>query len=255
MSEAFPTTLVVAWLVMGTAILVARQRFQRSLVALTAEPVAEGGAAGLVRGVVTTVQARIPGLASLAVSDPVGTWLLLQRIGREALDLTETYEAELETLDPRGVRILLGRYRPDPEHRASGLSLALELAERLAPLAGEAGLEPPSLGVATDDSLSGPFPLPNGRLVPCFGKGPDRAGELCAAAGPGEVSVDEERAGVDQGFRFEVRAGRRILLGADPKPLVLAPGAGGSAPSEGPDPSGDREVEPSIPCSGSSSSA
>lgn len=215
------TAIWAAWAMIAAAVVVGRTRWARARERASAEAMKIPVQVGVRRGVLTTLVVRLPGLAERLVEDPSGSYLVLAGCQRLAQELGAAHDVELEAPGAEGLRLFLGRFEANPNHREAGLGLALALSEALAEHLAVFGWEPAAIGVCTGDALSAPFPSGGQLHVATLGRGPAQAAALAAAAEAGEVLVDEGGAEVLRGFVTEVGEGGVRLLGrAEPEPVA-----------------------------------
>lgn len=216
--------VLAAWSLLMLAAGLARFRYQRlrsggSTLARALEEL------NVRRSVVTVLGVRLPGLPELFDSDSLDACRFLHLLHPLLEKLAANAGAELEPPNEEGFRVYLGRNRPNPDHRSAGLDLALSLKQALDPLLTGQDMEPLAISVVTAEATTAPFPTEFGQGLRSFGPGPDRALTLRAEAAPGEILVDGVSKVPDAAFRFEERAGRRLLRGR----------VGDAAPEESPD--------------------
>lgn len=205
--------VLLGWAVMMVAAAVARLRFERMKSPGHQDLAHALEAPELRRGVITVVQLRVDGLARGLEERSLETCRALELLVADLGKLAAEYRGELEAPDELGLRIYLGRYLANPDHRACGLELALRARE--ATTATLAALDLPALATAvvTDEAVSSPFRLGDRVEARSFGRALRRVRELAAAAGPGEIRVDGAREVTDAGFEFAAVEGGRLLAG------------------------------------------
>lgn len=164
-------------------------------------------------GVSTLVRVRWPALAAGLDRDPQagGEWLraALAAVG----DLAESFGAEVEVSDAGGAWFYFGRFRPNPDHRATALDFAGMARVRLAEVFASRGAEAPGLAVATGELSALPWG-PGEAAVLCVGAAREAAGQLAARVPPGEVAVGGSSRGPDAEFAFaDGPGGLRLLRG------------------------------------------